>query len=58
MRNYLIATSILSEKENEKLEKEVKDEITEAVRYASEDCTEPPAEVLYKNIYAGDEIIN
>ena len=58
MRKYLLANSICSVEAIEKLEKEVVGEIQEAIRYASEDCSEPPSETLYTNIYANDERIS
>ena len=57
MRSFLIEEKVLSENKIKVLEKEVIDEIGEAIRYTAEDCTEPSAGVLYKNIYADDEII-
>ncbi len=58
MRTYLLDNLILDKTGIEKLEQEVVREIAEAIRYASVDCTEPPDEVLFTNIYANDEIID
>jgi acetoin:2,6-dichlorophenolindophenol oxidoreductase subunit alpha len=58
MQEYLIEESIMTADETEKLEADVKAEIAEAIRYASEECTEPTTDVLWKNIYADDEIID
>ena len=58
MRSYLLENSVASKSEIEKMEKEIEAEVAESIRYASEDCTEPTADVLWKNIYADDEIID
>ena len=57
MRKYLLENKLLTESEIEKIEKEAITEIAEAIRYASEDCTEPSVDGLYDNIYADGEII-
>jgi acetoin:2,6-dichlorophenolindophenol oxidoreductase subunit alpha len=57
MRSFLVDNEIASADEVAALETKVEDEIAEAIRYASEDCTEPSFDVLYDNIYADGEII-
>ena len=57
MRGFLVDSGAATADEVAAIEKNVEDEIAEAIRYASEDCTEPSLDVLYDNIYADGEII-
>jgi acetoin:2,6-dichlorophenolindophenol oxidoreductase subunit alpha len=57
MRAYLIENKVATAEEIESLENNVVNEIKDAVNYASNECTEPPFETLYDNIYADGEVI-
>jgi len=57
MRDYFLREKLLSEEEVSTLEKSALDEIADAIDYAQNECTEPPAETLYDDIYANSEII-
>ena len=57
MRAYLTDNKILSASDIDTIDSESVDEIKEAVRYASEDCTEPSVDGLYDNLFADGEII-
>ncbi|MCK5197112.1 MAG: pyruvate dehydrogenase (acetyl-transferring) E1 component subunit alpha, partial [Spirochaetales bacterium] len=57
MKDYLLENNIATSKELESIEKDIIKEIQEAINYAANECTEPPLETLYDNIYADGEII-
>jgi len=57
MRDYFIGNGLLMEEEVNKILEEAIAEIAEAVDYAQNQCTEPPASILYDDIYANSEII-
>jgi TPP-dependent pyruvate/acetoin dehydrogenase alpha subunit len=57
MHAYLLENRIADEAEVQEIEKKAKDDIAEAIRYASEECTEPPEDSLYTDVYAHGEII-
>jgi len=57
LREHLLRTKLASAEQLDTIEKEAKREIADAVRYASEECTDPPVESLYKDIYAAGEVI-
>jgi len=56
MRQYLESTGVSAETLDE-VENAARKEIDEAISYAQNDCTEPPLETLYNDIYANGEII-
>jgi TPP-dependent pyruvate/acetoin dehydrogenase alpha subunit len=52
-RKKLIAEKVITEKAYKEIEKAVRNEIDEAVRYAEEECTDPdPADIL-RGVYSG-----
>ncbi|MBN1672447.1 MAG: thiamine pyrophosphate-dependent dehydrogenase E1 component subunit alpha [Kiritimatiellae bacterium] len=57
MRRYLLESGMADAEQVDAIEAQAKAEIAEAVRYASEDCTEPPIETLYEDLYAAGEIL-
>ncbi len=57
MKEYFVKNKLLSEKEVEAIHNQAIDEINDAIDYAQNKCTEPPAETLYDDIYANGEII-
>lgn len=57
MRDYFTENKLLSGDEIKAIEKDAKAQIDEAIRYASEDCTEPPVSTIYEDIYADGEVI-
>ena len=57
MREYFIAKGLPKEEEVDKIQNEAIAEIAEAINYAQNECTEPPADILYDDIYANGEII-
>jgi len=57
MREYFLRGKLLSEKEIDAIEQSALDEIADAINYAQNECTEPPADTLYTDIYANGEII-
>ena len=57
MREYFIAESLLTEKQVDEIQQSAIDEIADAINYAQNECTEPPADTLYDDIYADGEII-
>ena len=57
MREYFIEKEILSIEEVEEIEQKAKNIVSDAIYYAENECTEPPMDTLYKDIYANDEVI-
>lgn len=57
MRTYLLESDIADEKKIKEIEDRAKKDIAEAIRYAEEECTEPPVDTLYTDVYANGEVI-
>jgi len=57
MKEYFLRERLLAEDDFIAIAKSVEDEIADAIHYAQNDCTEPPADTLYDGVYAGGEII-
>lgn len=57
MKEYFVSSGLLSEKEVDAIAQGAIDEITDAIDYAQNECTEPPLDTLYDDIYADGEII-
>jgi pyruvate dehydrogenase E1 component alpha subunit len=57
MKSYFLDKKLTSAKRLNEIEKRAKSEIASAIEYAQIKCTEPPAETLYHDVYAHDEII-
>lgn len=57
MKEYFISNKLLSEKEVDAIQADAVAEVTDAIEYAQNECTEPPADTLYDDIYADGEII-
>ena len=57
MREYFISNGILDEKRVDEIQQKAIDSIAEAIDYARHECTEPPIDTLYDDIYANGEII-
>ena len=57
MREYFLKENLLDAAELDTLERSALDEITDAINYAQKECTEPPVDTLYNDIYANGEII-
>jgi TPP-dependent pyruvate/acetoin dehydrogenase alpha subunit len=51
-RKKLIAEKVITEKEYKDIEKAVRDEIDEAVRYAEEECTDPDPSDILRGVYS------
>lgn len=57
MKSFMIEKGILSSEDADKLQHEATASVEEAIRYAKEDCTEPPIDSLYTDMYANGEVI-
>jgi len=57
MKEYLVESETFSQEKVDAVEQAAKDEIEEAIDYARNECTEPPADTLYDDIYANGEVI-
>jgi TPP-dependent pyruvate/acetoin dehydrogenase alpha subunit len=57
MRKYFLKNNVLSEDEVTEIEKRAAKEVTDAIYYAENECTEPSADTLYEDIYANGEVI-
>lgn len=57
MREYLVKQRIAGEETLECIEHKAVNVVAEAIEYATNECTEPPAETLYDGMYANDEAI-
>ncbi len=57
MRSYFLSNKLAKAKDLDAIEQKTKDEIAEAIEYAQKECTEPPADSLYNDVYAHGEII-
>ncbi len=57
MKEYFIKQKLLSEAEVDAIQQSAIDEIARAIDYAQNECTEPPLDTLYDDIYADGEII-
>ncbi len=57
MKEYLVESETFSPEKVIAVEQAAKDEIEAAIEYARNECTEPPADTLYDDIYANGEVI-
>ena len=57
MREYLVDNGIFSCEELDEIKQKADNKIAEAIEYARNECTEPPLDTLYDDIYANGEII-
>lgn len=57
MRDYFVDNNIAEEQKLNEIEEKAKKEIAQAIKYASFECTEPPIDTLYDNLFANGEII-
>ena len=57
MRAYLLDNGITDEAGAKELEDKAISDIAEAIKYAEEECTDPPADRLYTDIYANNEVL-
>lgn len=57
MKTYIERNEILTPQDAQSVWDAAKDEVEEAVQYAENECTEPPIETLYQDIFAHGEII-
>ncbi len=57
MKEYFIANKLMTEKEVDALQQDAIDIIADSINYAQNECTEPPVETLYDDIYADGEVI-
>ncbi len=57
MRAYLLEHGIADEDTLSGLEKKAVDAVSDAIKYASEECTDPPEDALYDGLYANNEVI-
>lgn len=57
MREYFLKNNVLSEDEVTEIEKRAVEEVTDAIYYAENECTEPSVDTLYEDIYANGEVI-
>jgi pyruvate dehydrogenase E1 component alpha subunit len=57
LRHYFLENEIAAKEKLDSIENKARKEIAEAIQYASEHCTEPPAETVYDDLYAHGEKI-
>lgn len=57
MRHYFVKNKLLTAAEVDAIQQSAIDEISDAIHYAQNECTEPPFETLYDDIYAHGEMI-
>ncbi len=57
LKEYLVDSETFSQAKVDAIEKAAKQEIEAAIEYARNECTEPPANTLYDDIYANGEVI-
>ena len=57
MRDYFIDCQLLTEDQIDAIERQASGMIDDSIHFASEECTDPPLDVLYTDLYAGGEII-
>ena len=57
MRSYLLENKVAGEKKLKSIESKAKQEIADAIQYASSECKEPSPDTLFKDLYGADEII-
>jgi pyruvate dehydrogenase E1 component alpha subunit len=57
MRAYFLEKGLLKAEEIDAIQSGAVEEVADAIRYAQEECSEPPADILYDDIYADGEII-
>jgi len=57
MREYMLENNEAEAGELDEIEKRAENDIAEAISYAETECTEPPLDTLYNDIYADGEII-
>jgi len=57
MREYMLENNIAGAGELEETEKQAENDVAAAIHYAEFECTEPPLDTLYNDIYANGEII-
>ena len=57
MRAYFLAKTDVPAEALDAIEQEAADAVRDAVTYAERDCTEPPADTLYDDLYANGEVI-
>jgi pyruvate dehydrogenase E1 component alpha subunit len=57
MRAYLLEKKIAPKKQVEEIERKARKAIADAIKYAQAECSEPPFETLYDDVYAHGEII-
>jgi len=56
MRAYFIDSGRLSEEQVAAIEQEASETIEDAITYASTQCTDPPTDTLYQDVYANGEV--
>lgn len=57
MREFLAGSGLVSAERLEEVRRNAEAMVEEAIRYAAEDCVEPPLDSLYADVYANGEII-
>lgn len=57
MHTYFIQNNLLTEKELDELQQAAIDKVADAIHYSQNECSEPPVETLFDDIYANGEII-
>lgn len=57
MKEYLVESGTFSGQKVDAIEQKAKDDIEAAIEYARNDCTEPPVDTLFDDIYAHGEVI-
>ncbi len=57
LKDYLTESGTFSREKVDAVEQAAKDAIEEAIEYARHQCTEPPLDTLYNDIYAHGEVI-
>ncbi len=57
LKEYMVENKLAAAEEMDNINEQAIAAVAESIRYTEEDCSEPPAETLYEDLYANGEII-
>lgn len=57
MKDYLVESGTMAKEEVDAVERKAKADVEDTIEYARHQCTEPPLDTLYDDIYAHGEVI-
>ena len=57
MRTHFLVHELIDEETLQSIEDTVRQEVEDAIRYVNEECTEPPGNIHYDDVYAHGEVI-